>query len=145
VIFDIHTESSLIIRQNINLFLNSNDKFFLVTAQGGTGKSHLLRENGFQVQRDYPNIFVKLLTPGAFAGVQSCELELDEQKKYLILIDDADVYLEKILDFLLFVKQCRSNIQVILSVRQSGLSELQVELDEQKLSEYIFKEPYWIQ
>ena len=70
-------------------FIQSKNKILEVFAVGGNGKSHLLRYFG-NIETEYiPLIFTKQI------NIEEDLKKLDSSKKYLLIFDDIDRYLEQ--------------------------------------------------
>jgi len=120
---------------NIKQFISSNNKIFLIHSPGGYGKSHLLREiaeNAYQIDSTRQTWLVK-------AGYRDIKNAIQEEiindRKYLLIYDDADRNFESVKPLLHFLRKGDVDIKLVLSLRSSGIYLLQRLLEETKCSE----------
>lgn len=109
----------------IKSFLLSDDKnILLISANGGHGKSHLLREiREFAHRIDESRQFF-MVRPEIPEIKEAMDKEIMEGKNYLLVLDDADRDLEEIKPLLSLAKQKGSSIKIILALRKSGFLAL---------------------
>lgn len=96
-------------------FIGSNHKILEVFAVGGNGKSHLLRYFG-NIETEYiPLIFTKQI------NIEEDLKKLDSSKRYLLIYDDIDRYLEQntLLNLLAYIIH-NHNTKLILSYRTAS-------------------------
>ena len=121
-------------------FIGSKHKILEVFAVGGNGKSHLLRYFG-NIETEYiPLIFTKQI------NIEEDLNKLDPLKKYLLIFDDIDRYLEQntLLNLLAYTLQ-NPNTKLLLSYRTASKEAIKIfyrkfsHIDNQEL-EIIWKE-----
>ncbi|MGD9623989.1 MAG: SMEK domain-containing protein [Arcobacter sp.] len=96
-------------------FIQSKNKILEVFAVGGNGKSHLLKYLG-NIETEYiPLIFTKQI------NIEEDLKKLDSSKKYLLIFDDIDRYLEQntLLNLLAYITQ-NPNTKLVLSFRTAS-------------------------
>ena len=96
-------------------FIESKHNILEVFAVGGNGKSHLLRYLG-NIETEYiPLIFTKQI------NIEEDLKKLDSSKKYLLIYDDIDRYLEQntLLNLLAYIIQ-NPNTKLVLSYRTAS-------------------------
>ncbi|MBA7497925.1 hypothetical protein ES704_00659 [subsurface metagenome] len=121
----------------IKQFISSNNKLLLIHSPGGYGKSHLLREiaqNAYQI--DYTRQ-TWLVNAGYRDIKDAIQDEFFNDRRYLLIYDDADRYFESesVKPLLDFLRKGDVDIKLILSLRSSGIYLLQRLLEESKRSE----------
>lgn len=102
-------------------FIQSKNKILEVFAVGGNGKSHLLRYFG-NIETEYiPLIFTKQI------NIEEDLKKLDSSKKYLLIFDDIDRYLEQnsLLNLLAYVIQ-NPNTKLVLSYRTASKGAINI-------------------
>jgi|GEM_PF-6221339 len=104
-----------------NFVLSQTSNIFVIHSPGGYGKSHLLREIASTIDEIDLDREVFIVTPGFPEINDAISNEIANNKKYLLIFDDADRYLEEIKPFLSYISFINKNIKVILSARTSGL------------------------
>jgi hypothetical protein len=104
-----------------NFILSQTSNIFIIHSPGGYGKSHLLREIAFTINEMDLDREVFIVTPGFPEINDAISNEIAENKKYLLIFDDADRYLNEIKPLLSYISFLNKNIKVILSARTSGL------------------------
>ncbi len=110
---------------------DNHNKILVLHAPGGSGKSHLLRQIAFDLERKHPEYTILSVTPG-FPNLESAlSGELDGDRRYLLLFDDADRWREELAPLFAYVKYHSSNVKVILTARTSGLQEVKTVLEQQ--------------
>ena len=121
-------------------FIQSKNKILEIFAVGGNGKSHLLRYLG-NIKTEYiPLIFTKQI------NIEEDLKKLDSSKKYLLIFDDIDRYLEQntLLNLLAYIIQ-NPNTKLVLSYRTASKEAIKIfykkfnNIDTQEL-EIIWKE-----
>ncbi len=114
------TQKFEVYKTNFEQFIQSDAKVLEIHAVGGNGKSHLLKYFcSFTI--DYiPLIFTKTL------NIEEDLNKLDQDKKYLLVFDDIDRFLESnILVSLLSYTVHNPNIKLILSYRTASKTIVQ--------------------
>ncbi|MCT7627049.1 SMEK domain-containing protein [Aliarcobacter butzleri] len=102
-------------------FIQSKNKILEVFAVGGNGKSHLLRYLG-NIETVYiPLIFTKQI------NIEEDLKKLDSSKKYLLIFDDIDRYLEQntLLNLLAYIIQ-NPNTKLVLSFRTASKGAIEI-------------------
>jgi len=114
-------------------FILSDTKcILLIHSPDGYGKSHLLREiaqNTHRIDRERQLLIVRRLHQGMEGVLQD---EIIEGKKYLLILDDADRYLDEIKSFLSFVKDKGDSVKVILAFKTFVLDSIRCKIGELK-------------
>lgn len=96
-------------------FLNSEKKILDVHAVGGNGKSHFLRYIGLLNTEYIPLIFTKQI------NIKEDLQKLSTDKKYLLIFDDIDRFLDsEILNTLLSYTTHSKNVKLLLSYRTAS-------------------------
>ncbi|MGJ0330076.1 SMEK domain-containing protein [Aliarcobacter cryaerophilus] len=121
-------------------FIQSKNKILEIFAVGGNGKSHLLRYLGNITTEYIPLIFNKQI------NIEEDLKKLDSSKKYLLIFDDIDRYLEQntLLNLLAYIIQ-NPNTKLVLSYRTASKEAIKIfykkfnNIDTQEL-EIIWKE-----
>jgi len=120
---------------NIKKFISSNNKLFIIHSPGGYGKSHLLREiaqNAYQIDCTRQTW---LVNAGSREVKDAIQEEFFNDRKYLLIFDDADRCFESVKTLLAFLRKGDVDIKLILSLRSSGIYLLQKLLEETKCRE----------
>lgn len=102
-------------------FIQSKNKILEIFAVGGSGKSHLLRYFG-NIQTEYiPLILTKQI------NIEEDLKKLDSSKKYLLIFDDIDRYLEQntLLNLLAYSIQ-NPNTKLVLSFRTASKGAIEI-------------------
>ena len=104
-----------------------NDKInnLVISAPGGYGKSHLLREIAKVSHEIDTNRQPWIVNPSYRKTEDAIQDEIVSGRRYLLIFDDADRYLEEVSPILAFVKSQGISIKVILGTRTSGLQSIQ--------------------
>jgi len=121
--------------KKIKQFISSNNKLLIIHSPGGHGKSHLLREiaqNAYQVD---PTRQTWLVSAGYRDIKDAIQEEIINDRKYLLIFDDAERNFESIKPLLNFLRKGDIDIKLILSLRSSGIYLLRRLLEETKGSE----------
>ena len=109
----------------LNMFgdfiLSQISNVLVIHSPGGYGKSHILREIAATVNKIDSDREVLIVTPGFPQINDAITNEIIENKKYLLIFDDADRYLDEIKPLLSYTSFINKNIKVVLSARTSGL------------------------
>ncbi|WP_462273304.1 P-loop NTPase [Methanohalophilus sp.] len=110
--------------------LSETSNVLLIHSPGGYGKSHLLMEIAFNASQIDPNREVLIITPRFTEMSDAIQNEIIEDKKYLLIYDDVDHYLDEIKSLLSYISFRNKNIKVILSARTSGLQDINAIINE---------------
>jgi len=100
---------------------NDNENVLIVHSPGDYGKTYLLNaiaENAHKIDSKLQSWMVR---PGFRIMEDSLQDEIINGRKYLLIFDNADRYLEEIKPLLSFCKHHRDSIKVILACRGAGL------------------------
>lgn len=112
-------------------FLGANrTKILVLHAPGGSGKSHLLHQIAHDLEEKHSNYTILSVTPGLSDLESALSQELDGDRRYLLLYDDADRRQENLALLFTYVKYQSSNVKIILTARTAGLRGLQTVLNE---------------
>lgn len=104
--------------------LSQTSSILLIHSPGGYGKSHLLREIAQIAHRIDPERQPWMIRVGYRKIEDTIQDEIIDGRKYLLIFDDADRFLDEIKSLLSFCKY-KSNIsKVILASRTSGLQSI---------------------
>jgi len=112
-----------------------NNKLLIIHSPGGYGKSHLLREiaqNAYQID------FTRqtwLINAGYRDIKDAIQEEIFNDRKYLLIFDDADRNFESVKPLLDFLRKGDVDIKLILSLKSSGIYLLQRLLEDSKYIE----------
>lgn len=104
-----------------NFILSQTSNILVIHSPGGYGKSHLLREVASIINEIDSDREVLIITPGFPQINDAITNEIIENKKYLLIFDDADRYLDEIKPLLSYISFANKNIKVVFSARTSGL------------------------
>lgn len=109
------TQKFEVYKTNFEQFIQSDAKVLEIHAVGGNGKSHLLKHLCSLETNYIPLIFTKTV------NIEEDLNKLDQDKKYLLVFDDIDRFLESnILVSLLSYTVHNPNIKLILSYRTAS-------------------------
>lgn len=121
---------------SIKQFISSNNnKLLIIHSPGGYGKSHLLKgiaKNAYQIDSTRQTWLVNAGYRDIKDAIQE---EIFNERKYLLIFDDADRNFELVKPLLYFLRKGDVDIKIILSLRSSGIYLLQKLLEESKCSE----------
>ena len=120
---------------NIKQFISSNNKILLIYSPGGYGKSHLLREIAEDAYQIDSTRQTWLVNAGYRDIKNAIQEEIINDRKYLLIHDDADRNFESGKPLLNFLRKGDVDIKLILSLRSSGIYLLHRLLEETKCSE----------
>ncbi|GAG64468.1 unnamed protein product [marine sediment metagenome] len=120
---------------SIKQFISSNNKILLIHSPGGYGKSHLLREIAEDAYQIDSTRQTWLVNAGYRDIKDAIQEEIFNERKYLLIFDDADRNFELVKPLLYFLRKGDVDIKIILSLRSSGIYLLQKLLEESKCSE----------
>ena len=101
--------------------LSDKEKIFIVHASGGYGKTHFIKELAELVHRIDSNRqpwFAKL---GMKKIQDAIQQEIMPNRKYLLVIDDADKDLDEIKPILAYIRKRVIDLKVVLSLRSAGI------------------------
>lgn len=110
---------------------DNHNKILVLHAPGGSGKSHLLRQIAFDLEERHPEYIILSVTPGYPNLESALPGELDGDRRYLLLFDDADRWHKEFAPLFAYVKYQSSNVKIILTTRTAGLRGIQTVLNEQ--------------
>ena len=104
--------------------LNDKKNILVISAPGGYGKSHLLREIA-KISHEIDTSRQPWIVEPSYRKIEDAiQDEIASGRRYLLIFDDADRYLEEVSPILAFVKSQGMSIKVILGTRISGLSSI---------------------
>lgn len=92
----------------------------LIHSPGGYGKSHLLRDIQEIAYKTDPERQTWMVGQGYRKIEEAIQDEVVVGRRYLLIYDDADRYIEEIKPILSFAKHKGNSIKVILTLRTSG-------------------------
>ncbi len=104
--------------------LNDKLNILVISAPGGYGKSHLLREIAKTSHEIDTSRQPWVVEPSYRKIEDAIQDEIVSGRGYLLIFDDADRYLEEVSPILAFVQSQGMSIKVILGTRTSGLSSI---------------------
>lgn len=123
--------------EKVKQFLISSQKrILLIHAPGGYGKSHLLREiaqKAHQIDSSRQPWVVRAGFKDIREGLQE---EIISGRKYLLIFDDADRYLEEANVLLNFLKRGDIDLKLIFSLRSAGLNLFDQKVIEARCGEF---------
>ena len=105
------------------------ERILILHAPGGSGKSHLLRQIAFDLEKKYLEYTILSITPRFLNLEDALSGELDSDKQYLLLFDDVDRWDEELAPLFAYVKYRSSNVKIILTARTIGLRNIQNTLE----------------
>jgi hypothetical protein len=125
--------------------LNQNEQILIIHAPGGFGKSHLLKELASTAYGCDQTRQLWMIKPGYHNFESAIQSEVDPQKKYILVLDDADRSLQTLNPLLAFAKYSGVSIKVILGARTSGIHILHESIRQLKATERLkeFKIDEW--
>ncbi|MBU7048250.1 MAG: hypothetical protein HXS54_17595 [Theionarchaea archaeon] len=127
------------IREAELFILSESQHLLLIHSPGGYGKSHLLREIAqiaYQTDRQRQ---IWMIWPGRREMSDAFQDEIVEGRKYLLILDDADRYLEELEPLLSFVRSNGDSVKVILALRTSGFQSIYEKIRKLRLEEYYYE------
>lgn len=117
-------------------FLENTSKNILIFhSPGGDGKSHILKQIAQYIKNGDLEYSVLLVKPEFPEMGRSLETELQEDKKYLLLFDDADRYESELQPLFAYAKSHPSNVKIIISSRTAGIYKIEKLLAEKRYTE----------
>ena len=117
-------------------FLKEKSKNILIFhSLGGDGKSHILKQISQFIEDGDFEYSVLLVKPDFPEMRRALETELREDKKYLLLFDDADRYESELRPLFAYAKSHPSNVKIIISSRTAGIYKIEKLLVEKRYSE----------
>lgn len=106
----------------IGEFISSGaENILLIHSPGGYGKSHLVRDIPELVYKIDPERQTWMIRQGYREIQDAVQEEIIDGRKYLLIFDDADRYMEEIKPILSFAKHKGNSVKVTLAMRTSGL------------------------
>jgi hypothetical protein len=106
----------------IGEFISSGgENILLIHSPGGYGKSHLLRDIPEIAYKMDPERQTWMIGQGYREIQDAVQEEIIDGRKYLLIFDDADRYIEEIKPLFSFAKHKGNSVKVILAIRTSGL------------------------
>jgi hypothetical protein len=127
--------TELAIKKSDDFINNQYGKIQIFHTPGGFGKSFLLRQIAYELERKYPDSTVLSVNP-SFPDISNALVtELDTSKKYLLLFDDADRWSDELASLFAYVRNQTSEMKVILTSRTAGLQSIKKVLKSQKCVE----------
>ncbi|MGB9978034.1 hypothetical protein [Methanobacterium sp.] len=117
------------LNSNFNDYLGKSEEFvrndkknvLIVHSSGDYGKTYLLDSIPENVHKINFQLQSWIVRPGFRDMKDSLQDEIINGRKYLLIFDDADRYLEEIPPLLSFCKHYKDSIKVILACREAGL------------------------
>lgn len=118
-------------------FIRSKDlKIYLLSALGGQGKSHFLRDI-FPIAHNVDSQRQVWFVRPSFINKSTIQTEIISGKKYLLIVDDADRYVEELRSLLNFLRESGEDVKIIFSTRSSGVYILTQVIQEMKCFEFM--------
>ena len=127
------------ITQIKQFLLDQNERVLLIHAPGGFGKSHLLKELASISYECDPTRQLWMIKSGYHNFEVAIQAEIDAQKKYILVLDDADRNLPILNPLLAFALKSGVDIKIVLGSRTSGVHIIHEGIRQLKASEF-FKE-----
>lgn len=119
------------------LFIRSESKYiYLIHSPGGYGKSHLLKEIAEITHETDRERQLWMIWPGRREVQDAFQDEIVEGRKYLLILDDADRYLEEIKPLSSIVRSRSDSVKLILALRTSGFESVYNIISELRLEEH---------
>lgn len=117
---------------------DDKNKILIMHAQGGSGKSHTLKEISEQIMSGTSNKRQPWFYRPIIGKLEDAiNTELDSKKNYLLILDDAERYIEDTKKLIAFAKSSPAkNIKLLLSTRSSGYEIVENLLKDQRVFEY---------
>lgn len=121
-------------------FIVSKEKSILIIRSiSGYGKSHFMRDISLIAPQIDPDRQTWVITP-AFRNIQDMiQDELIDNRRYLLLFDDADRYMNLLKPIISYIKHEKDRVKIILSCRTSGYNNIYDLIKELKCEE-IYKD-----
>ena len=119
----------------------TNDGFDVLIrhAPGGHGKSHFLHEVAKELDQSQDDYQVWIVNPNLRSLQVAFQDELVQDRKYILILDDADRYLND-LKHLIGIVNATTSIKLILGCRSAGLPLVEQELHAQRFSQFFVAE-----
>lgn len=133
------------ITQIKQFLLDRNERVLLIHAPGGFGKSHLLKElASISYECDHTRQ-LWMIKSGYHNFEVAIQAEIDAQKKYILVLDDADRNLPILNPLLAFALKSGVDIKIVLGSRTSGVHIIHEGIRQLKASEFFreFKIEEW--
>ncbi|HEX7319982.1 MAG TPA: hypothetical protein VF399_06485 [bacterium] len=111
-------------RQCYQFILKDSVSILIIYAAGGNGKSHLLRDIAKNAHLADDERQCWLIRPGLRNMNDAVQDELVCGRKYILVLDDADRYLEETKALIALAKSQAFAVKIILGVRTSGLDSI---------------------
>lgn len=112
---------SIEIENALNEIMKSNSDVLIISAPGGFGKSHFLRELAIKLidkKTEWKPWFIR---PGTREPKEVFQDEINKERKYVLFLDDADKFPEVIEPFIAFVKSFPKNVRLVIGIRNAGI------------------------
>ncbi|OEC86747.1 MULTISPECIES: P-loop NTPase [Methanobacterium] len=117
------------LNSNFDKYLEKAEKFvsekgksvLIIHSSGDYGKTYLINEIAKNVHKINSELQCWMVNPGYREMKSALQDEIVSERKYLLIFDDADRYLEEISPLLSFCKHHNEHIKVILACREAGL------------------------
>lgn len=116
--------------------LSSQKRLLLIHAPGGYGKSHLLREIARKAHQIDSSRQPWVVRAGFRDIKEALQEEIIPGRKYLLIFDDADRYLEEASVLLNFLKRGNIDLKLIFSLRSAGLNLFNQKIIETRCGEF---------
>ncbi|MDO9575664.1 MAG: hypothetical protein Q7J55_03975 [bacterium] len=121
--------------------LQDKSNILIVHAPDGYGKSHLLREIAKNIHPADRERQCWLVRPALRDIKDALQDEIISGRKYLLVLDDADRYLEDSKDLIAFAKSQSTSTKVILGTRTAGLGLIRQIIGNLRIEEFVEEMP----
>ena len=118
-------------------FLETNNRILVVSAPGGCGKSRFLHEVTSEISERADGPWIPLFGRLSLKPLDTAfSEELLSDRKYVLFIDNIDLYPEKIPDILGAAKHLdRSRIRIVLTSRTENVDTIYKEIDRLRIND----------
>ncbi len=125
-----------------NLFheiTRNENSIFIRHAPGGHGKTHYLHEVAVKLDQSIQDSQIWCINPNLRPLQDAFQDELVSGRNYILILDDADRYLED-LRHLVGLIQATDKVKLVLGCRSAGLPLIEQEIYKQRITQFSSKE-----
>lgn len=105
----------------VKFVLSEKERFFIIHAPGGYGKSHFIKELAELSHRTDSNRQPWLTRLGMKKLEDAIQQEIVPDRKYLLIVDDVDRDLVELIPLIAFATKVNIDLKVVLSLRSAGI------------------------